>query len=176
MPLAIAIFGSVAAIDAAHREYRFGGPAGLILVAALTTGVITTLVLVPVVAVRGAVGGPPLPFFEGVVALGIVALLVAYLGRGWWKRAEAAFEAEVRAERARRGAGAVHVAMTGPDLGRQMPAYLFFLALGGFGLLLTGFAWTKNADWLTVAMGLVLNGSLTIWALLGIRRARASGR
>jgi hypothetical protein len=173
LPLAIAIFGCVAALDAAYREYRFGGPPGLILVAALTTGVITSLVFVPVVAIRGAVGGPPLPFLDVVVVLGTLGLLVAYVGRGWWKRAEAAFEAEVRAERARRGADAVASAMTGPDPGRQMRAYLFFLAFGGFGLLLTAFVWTKTADWSTIALGVGINGSLTVWALLGIRRARA---
>jgi hypothetical protein len=176
MPLAVAIFGCVAALDAAHREYRFGGSPGLILVAALTTGVITAALFVPVVAIRGAIGGPPLPFLDVLVVLLTIGLLIAYVGGGWSKRAEAAFEAEVRAERAGRGIDAVASGLAGSDPGRGLWAYLFALALGGFGLLLTAYIWTKNTDWLTVALGVGINGPFAVWGLVGIVRARASRR
>jgi hypothetical protein len=106
-PAVLAIIVGVAAFDAAFREYRFGGPAGLILAAAVTTAVIASLVLAPFMAVREALGGPaPVPLLDVVVALGVLSLCVAYFGRrGWRRKAEAAFEAEVRAERARRGRG-----------------------------------------------------------------------
>jgi hypothetical protein len=176
VPLAVAVFGCVAAVDGAHREYRFGGSPRLILVAALTTGVITAACFIPVVALRGAVGGPPLPFLDGAMVLVTVGLLIAYVGRGWSKRAEAAFESEVREERARRGIDAVASGMAGSDPGRGLWAYLFALALGGFGLLLTAYIWTKNADLLTVALGVGINGPFAVWGLVGIVRARTSRR
>ena len=174
MPLFIAVFGGVAALDAAHREYRFGGSLGLILVAALTTGGITAALLAPVVAIRGAVGGPPLPFLNVVLVLGTLGLLVAYLG-GFWKRAEDAFEAEVRAERTRRGIDAIASGITGPDRG-EFWAYVFALALSGFGLLVTAISWIRYPNWLNVALGLGISGTLAVLGLVGIVRARASRR
>jgi hypothetical protein len=174
VPLFPALFGFVGGLDGAYREYRSGGPPRLILVAALTTGGIASLLLVPVVAIRGAVGGPALPFLDVLVVLGTFGLLVAYLV-GWWKP-EAAFETEVRAERARRGIDAVASAVTGADPGRGLWAYIFALALGGFGLLVTALAWTKNADWLTVALGVGINGPFAVFGLVGIVRARRASR
>ncbi len=104
LPVALAIFVAVAAVDAAYSEYLFGGPVELILAATLTTGVIASGLFVPIVAIRGLVGGPPFPSLDVVVAFGVLAFGVAFFGRrGSRKRAEAAFEEQVRAERARRG-------------------------------------------------------------------------
>jgi hypothetical protein len=172
LPLAIAVFGSVAAVDGAHREYRFGGSPQLILVAALTTGVITAALFVPVVAVRGAVSGPPLPFFDGAMVLVTVGLVIAYVGRGRSKREEAAFESEVREERARRGIDAVASRKAGPDPGRGLWTYLFALALAGFGVLLTALISIRYSDWLFVAVGVGINGPLAVWGVIGIVRAR----
>jgi hypothetical protein len=174
MRLAMAVLGCVAAIDAAQREYRFGGPPRLILVAGPTAGVIMSVMLVAVFAIRGAVGSPPLRFPHVVVVVGTFGTLVAYVV-GWWKRDEAAVEAEVREERARRGIDGVASGLAGSDPGRGLWAYLFFLALGGFGLLLTAFVWTKNPDWPYVALGVGINGPLVVWGLVGVVRARASG-
>jgi hypothetical protein len=174
LPLFPAVFGFVGGLNGAYREYRFGGPPRLILVAALTTGGIASLLLVPVVAIRGAIGGPALPFLDVLVVLGTFGLLVAYLG-GWWKP-EAAFETEVRAERARRGIDAVASGLAGSDTGRGLWAYFFAIALGCFGLLVTAFIWTKNADWLTVALGVGINGSFAAFGLVAIVRARRASR
>jgi hypothetical protein len=176
MPPAVAIFGCVAALDVAHREYRFGGSPKLILVAALTTGVITAALFVPVVALRLAVGGPPLPFLDVLVVLLTIGLLIAYFGGGWSKRADAAFEGEVRAERARRGIDAVASGMAGSDPGRGLWAYVFLLALGGFGLLITAFAWARYPGWPYVALGVAINGPLAVFGLIGIVRARRAPR
>jgi hypothetical protein len=171
-----AVLVSVAAIDAGQREYQFGGPPRLILVAALTAGVIVSVVLVAVFAIRGALGSLlPLRFRDLVVVLAIFGTLVAYVV-GWWKRDEAAIEAEVRAERARRGIDAVASGMAGSDPGRGLWAYVFLLALGGFGLLITAFAWAGYPGWPHVALGVGVYGPLAVFGLVGIVRARRASR
>jgi hypothetical protein len=175
IPLFIAVLGSVAAIDAGQHEYRFGGSPRLILVAALTAGVIVSLVLVAVFAIRGAIGSLlPLRFRDLVVVLALFGTLVVYVV-GWWNRDEAAIEAEVRAERARRGADAVVSATTGPDSGKTW-AYVFLLAFGGFGLLITAFAWARYPGWPYVPLGVAINGPLAVLGLAGIVRARRAPR
>ena len=61
-----------------------------------------------------------------------------------------------------------------PDPRELLRASLFFLALGGFGLLLTAFVvWRyPNFDRLGFGVGAACCGDLTVVGLLGIRRAR----
>jgi hypothetical protein len=64
--------------------------------------------------------------------------------------------------------------VTGPDPGQLLRASLFFLALGGFGLLMTSFTvWRyPNFDRLGFGVLAACCGYMTVLGLLGIRRAR----
>lgn len=68
--------------------------------------------------------------------------------------------------------------VTGPDPGQLLRASLFFLALGGFGLLLTAFVvWRyPNFDRLGFGVEAAICGYLTVVGLLGIRRVRRESR
>lgn len=68
--------------------------------------------------------------------------------------------------------------MTDPDPDQQLRAYLFFLALGGFGVLSAAFVVLTYPDPDLLGFGVagVIFGLLTVWSLLGIRRARKASR
>ena len=68
--------------------------------------------------------------------------------------------------------------VTGPDPGQLLRAPLFFLALGGFGLLLTAYAVWRYPDFdrLGVGVGAACCGYMTVIGLLGIRRVRRETR
>jgi hypothetical protein len=103
-------------LGAAHREYRFGGPPRLILVAALTAAALFFVVFALWLGLNAVIGGRlaanpfqslfALPFELQVAAM--VALMIALIAgyfalRPRFRRASERFEAKVREERAKRG-------------------------------------------------------------------------
>lgn len=115
LPYALALLGPP--LGAAYREYRFGGSARLIVVAAMTTTVVCLILAAILFGLSMLVGGRlafanPIAWFFGLpmevqVAslIGLMVLLVVgyFVRKPARKRAADKFEAEVRAERARRG-------------------------------------------------------------------------
>jgi len=115
--LLLALVSSGAVIGAAYREYRFGGPLRLVLAAAISTAVVSLAILGLFLGLWKMFGGRtdfdgPLGWFFSLpmeVQVGSLLALMALLVVGYYvrrparQRAAAAFEAEVRAERARRG-------------------------------------------------------------------------
>jgi hypothetical protein len=115
LPLLLVLLGPI--VGSAHQEHRFGSSPRLVLAAALTKAVLGLIALAIFLAVSGTIGGraqsanPFVWFFSLPMEVQIwsliglmVALVVAfYLRKPARERAAAAFEAEVRAERARRG-------------------------------------------------------------------------
>jgi hypothetical protein len=111
LPFSAAVLGPT--LGSAHREYRYGGSALLILVAAVTTASISTVAVVAFFALSSIVGGTlSFPILGGFSAdflvaflLGLAVLLVVlyFVTKGRRERASRAFEDDVRAERTRRG-------------------------------------------------------------------------
>ena len=68
--------------------------------------------------------------------------------------------------------------LTGPNPGELLRASLFFLALGGFGLLMTAYAVWRYPHFDRLAFGVGAAGCayLTVVGLLGIRRAHRQTR
>lgn len=100
-------------IGSAHREYRYGGSVLLILVAAITTLTISVAIVTAFFVLSSVIGGTLtfvipggfsaeflIAFFLGLAVLLVVSYFVLKPRR---RRVTDAFEAEVRAERIRRG-------------------------------------------------------------------------
>jgi hypothetical protein len=68
--------------------------------------------------------------------------------------------------------------MTDPDPVRLLRAYLFVLAVGGFGVLMAAFVVLTypEPDLLGFAVTGAICGCLAVWSLLGIRRVRKASR
>ena len=113
----LAILVAITSIQEARRERRLGGPDRLVLVAGLTSAAVVSLYSIVLLLILVYVGGrldlwshvPPVDLPVEVIVIGILAIeaLLFYIfwrTRAGRERAEEAFESEVRAERARRGA------------------------------------------------------------------------
>lgn len=113
--MALVLFGPVS--GAAYREYKFGGPPRLALAAAISTALVSLAILGIFLGLWRIFGGRtdfagpfgwffslPMDIQVGSLLALMVLLLVGYFVRKPARqRAAAAFDAEVRAERARRG-------------------------------------------------------------------------
>jgi hypothetical protein len=113
-PIAVVISGTLGPmLNSAHREYRYGGSALSMVVATITGLTIGAVVLAAFFTISSIVGGTLSFLIPGGLSadfliaffLGLMALLVVhyFVRRSRPERGIDPFEAEVRAERARRG-------------------------------------------------------------------------
>lgn len=113
-PIAVVVSGTLGPmLNSAHREYRYGGSALSVVVAAMTGLTIGALIVAAFFAVSSIFGGTLSFLIPGGLSadfliaffLGLAVLLIVlyFVRRSRLKRGTDSFEAEVRAERTRRG-------------------------------------------------------------------------
>jgi hypothetical protein len=113
-PIAVVISGTLGPmLNSAHREYRYGGTALSMVVATITGLTIGSVVLLAFFVISSIFGGTLSFLIPGGLSadfliaffLGLAVLLIVlyFVRRSRLKRGTDPFEAEVRAERARRG-------------------------------------------------------------------------